>query len=154
MDIQQITATQRLILGRIFLEGTWVGCVRTPNGPTITIEFIDQASGQTIVRGRQFDPQGNSLASWTSESVLIDTGRLTLSYAYLCDVFSKSSSHQGLASFAMIVQAPDHSPSKLDGYSIDITNGSRDKNTEFKLADTPMDDTNAIAEAKRLFGIP
>jgi hypothetical protein len=49
---------RKLILGKGFIEGTWVGHYKHNDEHFITVEFIEQASGQTRINGREFDATG------------------------------------------------------------------------------------------------
>lgn len=145
---------RKLILGKAFLEGTWVGHYLHEDQHRFTIEYFDQATGSTVVHGREFDASGKTLASWSSDTVSIDVGRLQLVYAYTCKVFERKHVQEGLGVFTIVFEAPGKLARKLDGYAVDLIDADRDPNTEHKISDTPISDERALAEAKRKFNVP
>ena len=44
-------------------------------------------------------------------------------------------------------------PNKLDGYAVDLIDGQRDPNTEYKISNRPVSDADALTQAKRLFDV-
>lgn len=145
---------RELILGRGFLEGTWIGHYQHQAQHRFTIEFIDQSSGSTVIHGREFDADGRTRASWSSDAVSIDLGRMQLIYAYTCKVFERTHVQEGLGVFAMVRESSGTAPTKLDGYAVDLIDGDRDPNTEYKISAKPVTDTDAIAAARRRFNVP
>jgi hypothetical protein len=144
---------RRRILGNGFLEGTWVGHYAHQGQHRFTIEYFDQTSGATVVHGREFDAQGKTRASWSSDTVSVDTNRLQLIYAYTCKVFDQKHVQEGLGVFA-IIREKSGPATKLDGYSVDLIDGDRDPNTEHKISESPVSDDQALKEARRIFSIP
>lgn len=144
---------RKLILGKGFLEGTWVGHYQHAGEHRFTIEFIDQARGTTSVQGREFDAAGKTRASWSSDTVSIDVSRLQLIYAYTCKVFDSKHVQEGLGVFAMVCETAGKAPNKIDGYAVDLIDGDRDPNTEHKISDTPVSDKHALTCAKQIFNV-
>jgi hypothetical protein len=145
---------RELILGRSFLEGTWVGHYLHDDQHRFTIEYIDQSSGTTVIHGREFDANGKTRASWDSDTVSIDVERMQLVYAYTCKVFERKLVQEGLGVFAMVRESRDKVPKKLDGYAVDLIDGDRDPNTEYKVCERPMPDDKALTEARKRFNVP
>jgi hypothetical protein len=143
---------RKLILGRGFLEGTWVGHYVRDGRHYFTIEFFDQTDGSTSVQGREFY-EGETVASWSVDSVAIDTRRMEMVYAYSCDLVRQSGQNKGLGIFKLIRQDKKAWPRVLDGYAADLGNGTKDGNREFKIKDTPVSDEIALAEAQRIFKV-
>lgn len=143
-----------LILGKGFLEGTWVGHHMDGDQHRFTIEYIDQSSGNTVIHGRKFDQDGKTRASWSSETVSIDTVHMQLVYAYTCKVFELKHVQEGLGVFAMVRESDDKAATKLDGYAADLIDGNRDPNTEYKIDDKPVPDQEALAKAREKFKVP
>jgi hypothetical protein len=145
---------RKLILGKGFLEGTWVGHYIHNSLHFFTIEHIEQATGQTQINGREFDQSGKTRAAWYSDTVSIDTERMRLVYAYTCTVFHRKHVHEGLGFFALIRESTQAAPTKLDGYAVDLIDGDRDPNTEHKISEEPVTDIEALRIAKEKFGVP
>ena len=119
-----------------------------------TVEYVDQSSGETIIRGREFDAAGTTPASWASDTVSIDTTRMSLVYAYTCKVFVSKHVQEGLGVFSMVCEVPRKPAGKLDGYAVDLIDGDRDPNTEHKISDTESRDEFAIEKAREIFKVP
>ncbi len=144
---------RKMLLGKGFLEGTWIGHYTSGGAHFITVEHIDQASGQPRINGREFDANGKTRASWASDTVSVDTDRMRLVYAYTCTVFDRKHVQEGLGVFTMVRESAEAGPTKLDGYAVDLIDGDRDPNTEFRISEKPMPDAEAIAHAKKQFGL-
>jgi hypothetical protein len=145
---------RKLMLGKSFLEGTWVGHYVQAGEHRFTVEHVDQTSGETIIRGREFDAAGTTRARWASDTVSIDTARMHLVYAYTCTVFDRKHVQEGLGVFSIICEVPGKPAGKLDGYAVDLIDGDRDPNTEHKISDTVSRDEFAIAKAREIFKVP
>jgi len=145
---------RKKILGNGFLEGTWVGHYLHGTEHRFTIEHIDQTSGVTVIRGREFGNDGRTRASWSSDTVSIDLARMQLVYAYTCKVFERKHVQQGLGVFSMVSEVSGEPANKLDGYAVDLIDGDPDPNTEFKILDKEMKDEDAISKARVIFGVP
>ncbi|WP_280151730.1 hypothetical protein [Piscinibacter sp. XHJ-5] len=144
---------RRLILGKSFLEGTWIGHYMHEEEHRFTIEFVDQASGTTVIHGREFDSAGKTRASWASDTVSIDIERMHLVYAYTCKVFVRKHVQEGLGVFTLVRESSEKAPTKLDGYAVDLIDGDRDPNTEYKICDEPLPDEESLAEARKRFNV-
>lgn len=148
---RRIRALRKFILGRNFLEGTWVGHYVEGTEHRFTKEFIDQSSGETVIHGREFFGSGSTRASWTSESVHIDIRKMQLVYSYTCRVIDRKHVQEGLGVFNMIVEKANEPAAKLDGYAVDLIDGDRDPNREHKISDEEMSDSDALAQARKIF---
>ena len=144
---------RKLILGKAYLEGTWVGHYQDGNELRLTKEFIDQSTGETLIHGREFYGTGATRANWTSDTVAIDLRKMQVVYAYTCRVIDRKNVQEGLGVFSMIVQASGEHASILDGYAVDLIDGERDPNKEHKISDSEVTDEKAFSEAKRIFGL-
>jgi hypothetical protein len=142
---------RKFILGKYFLEGTWVGHYVEGDEHRFTKEFIDQSTGETVIHGREFFGNGSTRASWTSDSVNIDIRKMQLVYAYTCRVIDRKHVQEGLGVFNMIVQKADEPASILDGYAVDLIDGDRDPNCEHKISDEETSDSDAFAQARSIF---
>jgi hypothetical protein len=145
---------RKLMLGKSFIEGTWVGHYIHEGQHRFTVENIDQFADATVIRGREFDVTGVTRASWTSDTVSIDTIRMQLVYAYTCNVFVRKHVQEGLGVFSMVCEAPGKPARKLDGYAVDLIDGDRDPNVEHKISEREVSDEYAISEARKIFNVP
>jgi hypothetical protein len=152
--LRKILWLRKRVLGKQFLEGTWVGHYLSNGEHRFTIEFIDQAETVPTIHGREVDAQGNTTASWTSDTISVDVTRMQLVYSYTCKVFRRKHVGEGLGVFAIVCEHHGQPATKLDGYSVDLIDGDRDPNTEHKVADTVVSDAEALKRAKEIFGAP
>jgi hypothetical protein len=152
--LRKILWLRRLILGKQFLEGTWVGHYLSNGEHRFTIEFIDQAETVPTIHGREVDAEGNTMASWTSDTISVDVARMQLMYSYRCSVFRRNHVQEGLGVFAIVCEQPGEPPTRLVGYAVDVIDGNRDPNTEHKIADTVMPESEALKKAKEIFKLP
>ncbi len=144
---------RKLILGRAFLEGTWVGHWKHNNENVFTIETINQENGEVIISGRQFGDDLKTQADWSSEAVFVDLRRERIIYAYSCDVYRTNHQQNGIGVFKMIRPRAGDAPSVLDGYAVDMIDGDKDANREHKISDKIVETNKAIEEAKKIFGV-
>lgn len=144
---------RRLILGKGYLEGTWVGHYFHDGQNFFTVEFIDQSTGEPRIHGRELDQSGKTRASWVSDTVSVDTDRMRLVYVYTCTVYHRRHVQEGLGFFSIVRESLDRAPTKLDGYAVDLIDADRDPNIEYKVSDEPMTDGKALKRAKELFGV-
>ena len=144
---------RRLVLGKSFIEGTWAGHYEVGSEDRFTLEFIDQSTGEIIVHGREFSRNGQTLANWSSDAATVNIERTELVYAYTCTVFHTKHLQQGLGVFRLVYENGRYA-NKLDGYAVDLIDGDRDPNVEFKLSDRPVPDADALTRARTLFGVP
>lgn len=141
---------RRFVLGKEFLEGTWVGSYKREGGPRLTVEYFDQSEGETRVHGRSFAPDGQTVATWNSIVAWIDPRHEKLYYGYQCDLFDRTGEHSGLAMFKIIYKQGGGKAYVLDGYAADLTDGKKDTNREIKISDQRVDDQEAFTRALEL----
>lgn len=151
---KNVRPLRRIALGGYFLEGTWVGHWVSHGQHYFTLEYIDQSSGETKIVGRQFDENGVTLASWASDTVSIDLDRKQLVYAYTCKVFHRKHVHEGIGVFTIVMEVPGQPACKLDGYAVDLVDGNRDPNVEWKICDREVTDVAALEKARQIFNVP
>lgn len=144
---------RKIILGKAYLEGTWVGHWVYEGKDVYTIETIDQENGETIISGRQIGDDLKTQAAWSSESVFVDLRRESIIYVYSCDVFKTNHQQNGIGVFKMIRPNKKLAPNVLDGYAVDMIDGDKDINREHKISDRIVETNKAIEEAKRIFNV-
>jgi len=144
---------RKFVLGEMFVEGTWVGCYWKLDSWVITKEFIDQSTGEIIIYGREFYLDGATRASWVSDTVSIDLIKKQITYAYKCRVFARKNLQEGLGVFDMLKDQREKYASMFDGYSVDLIDGDRDQNKEYKVSDRNISDKAALDYAKDYLSI-
>ena len=149
---QRILVVRRLLLGRNFLEGTWVGFYVHHGQPRYTVEFFDQESGELKVSGREFDSSGKTRIGWESYACNIDDASDRLIYSYSCDIYAVSTQRQGIGVFKLLRTHKRKAARALDGYSADLIDGKKDPNFEHKVSDKRIPDAEALFKAQEIFG--
>jgi hypothetical protein len=144
---------RKQMLGRAFLEGTWVGHWIHDGKNVFTIETIDQENGETIITGRQIGDDLKTQADWSSESVFVDLRRERIIYVYSCDVYRTNHQQNGIGVFKMIRPERNAAPDVLDGYAVDTIDGTKDVNREHKISDKIVETKKAIEEARKIFNV-
>jgi len=155
LAFRKVRTLRKLMLGAQFLEGTWVGRPGSAEEERFTIEFFDQSaidrqsSSDLRINGCMCRADGTILATWQSEAAaIIDSRRLV--YAYTTDMRAQHK-HQGLAEFTLLPSAPGRAAHEMEGWAADLTNGHKDSNREYKVADSRLSDAEALREARARF---
>jgi hypothetical protein len=144
---------RRVLLGPAFLEGTWVGHYARNGLHRFTIETIDQREGETRIEGREFDENLKTRADWSSESSFVDVRHGRLIYVYSCDVYDTRHQQSGIGVFRVVRSRKGELRDKLDGYAVDMVDGQKDPNTEYRISTAFISDADALREAKEIFGV-
>lgn len=142
---------RKKILGKAYVEGTWVGYYKHGALDRFTIEFIDQSNEETVVHGREFDENLKSRGSWKSHLLSADGVKRTFTYTYICRMNHNKSPHEGLAYFEIVISNPKSYSYVLEGHSADLTDGDKDPNKEYKISETEMKDSDALTSANDIF---
>lgn len=147
--LSRLGIVKKWILGPLYLQGTWVGYYIEPGGETrLIVEIHEQDLESLVIRGSSYSINGDTCATWTSQTTDIDAKSGTLMYSYTCDLYAKTVSHQGVAVFRFQRKRASAPPHAIDGYSADLTNGIRTPSKEKKVCDTQLDVHDAIEKAK------
>lgn len=142
---------RKWMLGRNFLEGTWVGHYERGGQSVVTVEFHSQANDIMEINGHEIDTDGNLISQWTSYAAALDARGTSLIYAYHCDVMWRQGSHDGVAKFTLRRRDERSAAVELLGYAADLTDGKKDTNRQYKVSDTIIEDKDALEQARRLF---
>jgi hypothetical protein len=141
---------RKLVFGKEFLEGTWIGSFGTGADRRFTIENFEQTIEGIAVRGYAYTDTDVLYAQWISKSVTFDVPAGTVSYSYGCDLLASKSSHQGIAFFNVQRVNANKPPHGMIGFSADLIDGVKASNTETKLSDEQVESAIALKAAKRL----
>jgi hypothetical protein len=143
---------RRLVLGPEYVEGTWIGCYRNPQGQKkFTVEHFDQTLDGVVIRGYAFNDDDTEYGKWLSTSVSINAAQGVLTYSYDCQIFAAKNGFQGLAVFTFIRKRPGSPPRGMSGYSADLVDGIRSPNGEVKYSHKQVDWLAALQAAKKQF---
>lgn len=126
---------RKIIIGRAYIEGTWIGEFSDENNNKyFTIEKFEQSFDEIKLLGIAYDRNGE-YARWKSIAITVDEKNGTISYHYNCDMTRFSSTHSGIANFNFDTINKHTPPQLITGYSADLTNGIRTTNSEKKISD-------------------
>lgn len=143
-----IQLMKKALLGRRFLEGTWIGSFEGKNGEKrILVEIFSQTLEETQITGESFDLNGVVLGRWKSETTSINSKKSTLIYSYQCEVLRRKESYSGIAKFNIQKSEKASFPNSLRGYSADLIDGKRQNSIEYKLSDKEIDFEVALKKA-------
>ncbi|MCI5143959.1 MAG: hypothetical protein D3923_00190 [Candidatus Electrothrix sp. AR3] len=148
--ILEFTFLKKMVFGKHYLEGTWVGYYQEPDKHSYLVETFEQDFDEIVVRGSSFDQSKNRKAQWTSESASFDATKGTLQYSYTCHKFKDRRVEQGIAHFSIIRDRLTTPAKHLYGYSTDVTEGDRSPAWEVKIKDIGMRHEDAIDEAVKM----
>jgi len=146
-------SVRKLLLGRYFLEGTWVGHWIHEGSHVFTVEVISQKKGAVKVVGMQFGEDGKTQADWSSEIAIADRQKERLVYVYDCDVYRTKHQQNGIGIFRLVRSSNRAAPNVLDGYAVDMVDADKDCNTEYKISDDEISTETALTEARKKFGV-
>jgi hypothetical protein len=149
--IGRVPLLKRLIFGPVYVEGTWVGRFTASNQARWTIECFEQNLDGVVIRGQARNSNGTIYATWTTSSVAVDPDKGELTYSYECDLTGTTFRQQGIGFFHFERESSAKPPHRIEGYSVDVTNGERSPNTEMKISDRAMSSDEAFTRARQLF---
>jgi len=148
-----------MILGNLYMEGTWVGCYISLNSePVFYIENFEQTIDALIIRGRCYHSNNSFKGSWTSTNVIINEKEGIMRYTYETDMVNNLYKNQGIAIFNFVRTEKNSAPKALIGYASDIFKPMKIKSLEEKINDCKkisncknFDDTELLKKAQDLF---
>lgn len=141
---------RRLVLGRSFLEGTWVGHYIAKDTERYTVEFVRQQDGEILLSGYELNEDGSPRADWTSEVAFLDPRAERFRYLYSCDVYERNNQHSGIGMFK-VLRSDRGVAEGLVGYAVDMIDAEKDSNREVKISDKVLNLEDAFRRAKELF---
>jgi hypothetical protein len=142
---------RKLILGKDFLEGTWVGFYKRNGVNRFTIDFFDQESGELTISGKELCDNGKTMAWWETYTTGVDSRTDRLIYSYACDIHEVKGQHLGIGVFKLLRTHKRKPAYAIDGYSADLVDGDKDPNYEHKISCKRIPDNEALERAKKYF---
>lgn len=88
---------RKLILGKYYLEGLWIGFYIYNGVAELCYETIEQTLEHTVLKGRGFDIEGNYISSWIAIEPLVDIEESKLTYYYELNEVNYDDIAMGLA---------------------------------------------------------
>lgn len=139
---RRIVLVRRFMLGRHYIEGTWVGLIRPRKHHTI--ERISQLDGDPVIVGKELNEAGETVSTWSSLTARIIPDSDQLVYAYKCSKAGPDGDYHGVAHFTLMRASAGAEPNGLDGHASDILDGQKDMNTIRKVSDWEVTDAEAL----------
>jgi len=141
---------KKKILGKSFIQGTWLGSFYDGVDKYYTVEKFEQTYEDVALSGMAFNKEGVVYAKWTSTAIIINAEKGYISYHYECMVMDKNMTQQGIGEFTFDRKSVNRPPFGLIGFSSDLIDGKRTVNKEKKETDELLEFENAfkIALAK------
>lgn len=143
---------KRKLLGKNYLEGTWIGTFENKlGGRNFLVETFEQSLDELLIIGESFNEQGQVISRWKTETTSINKEKSSLIYSYICDTMSDNASYRGIANFNIITETHHKTPRSLRGHTYDITDGKRYNSIEEKISDNILNITESSKEAIKKF---
>jgi hypothetical protein len=149
--LQRSPWLRRQLLGKLCIEGTWVGRYRRNRRWIHTVEHIDQSTDNVQIQGWAFDEAESGIGNWTSEVAALNPSGTELTYAYRCDMSNRGHVHYGLGKFTL-VRNTGKAPDRLVGYAADLPDGVKDLNEEVKVSSVNLPHSEALKLGKAKLG--
>lgn len=109
---------RRIVMGKYYLHGIWVGFYIYKNAPTMYYEIFDQTVETLTITGRAFDIDGKYKGSWTIVDPYVNVEESKLSYYYEMNEINEESFTLGYAK-ANIMWKNQNEAYQLEGFAVD-----------------------------------
>ena len=141
---------KKWLLGKKYLEGTWVGFYRGSSGEIrIFYEKYLQTNSIEVINGNSFLLDGTEHSSWQSTSLNMNVAEKKLYFTYQSQGIKDISSGNGYAQFNVFLDSKDKYPIELVGYTFDLPLKMVCESKEKKVKDDLSKE--ALLESAKLF---
>ena len=125
---------KKILLGKSFFEGTWIGFYQYKDKIRLYYEICDQTIGDCSIYGRSFDLDGNHISSWTIVDPYVNVEKSQFSYFYEINDSSSSDFYMGFAN-STIIYDKHNKAYRLDGFAVDRDDSSKQSFISIKESD-------------------
>lgn len=115
---------RKLVLGKNFFEGTWVGYYKYKDEIHFSYEIYYQSIEELYIYGRSFDSNGKSISNWSIVEPYVNIQKSQFSYFYEINDSSISDFYMGYAS-STIIYYKHNKPCIFDGFAVDGDDSSK-----------------------------
>lgn len=115
---------RRIVLGKYFLHGVWVGFYIYRNSPVVYYEIFDQTVETLSITGRAFDIDGKYKGSWTIIEPYINVEESKITYYYEMNEIDEESFILGHAK-ASIIWKEQKEACQFEGFAVDGDDASK-----------------------------
>lgn len=141
-----------LVLGNLYVQGTWVGWFRGHNGEMrYMVEYFAQRLDSLSITGRSFDAAGREHGIWWSHAVSIDTLRGQLIFTYSFEGNDRSSQLSGIHASLLERSSQRAAPEGYAGIAQDLNDRIRIAVHAKKVCTTFLEWRVALERAKNEF---
>lgn len=142
MVFRRAVTLRKLMLGRHYIEGTWVGLIHPRKHHTS--ERISQVAGYPVIVGKELNEAGDMVSTWSSLTARIIPDEDQLVYAYKCSKAGPDCDFHGVAHFRLTRATEGAEANGLDGHASDLLDGQKDMNTIRRVSDWEVTDAEAL----------
>lgn len=151
--IEHVSILKKIILGKYYLEGIWIGFYTVDNEIEYYYEIIEQSLDETIIKGTAYGTDRKKIGEWTIVNPTLNIAESKLTYYYEMNDISVNDITVGHSRATLHWDKHGYA-CKLVGFAID--NFSKEKQeyitTKEKTTETPQTwvDNNFWTEVKKL----
>lgn len=127
---------RKLILGKAFFEGTWIGYYKYKEEIHLTYEIYHQSIDELYVYGRSFDLNEKNISSWSIVEPYINLQKSQFSYFYEINDSEISDFYMGYATSTIIFDKYNK-PYRFDGFAVDGDDSCKQFFISIKESDSP-----------------
>lgn len=127
---------RKLILGKSFFDGTWIGFYRYKNEIHLTYSIYSQSIDEFSIQGWAFDLNGEEVCRWTVTEPYIDIQKSQFSYFYEINDSESSDFYMGYSN-STIIYDEHKKPCKFKGFAVDGDDSTKQIFTSIKVSDNP-----------------
>lgn len=109
---------RKMILGKNFFEGTWVGYYKYKDEIHLSCSIYHQSIDELSIYGSSFDLKGNSISNWIITNPYINIQKSQFSYFYEITDYEDTDIYMGYANSTIIFDQ-HQKPYRFNGYSVD-----------------------------------
>lgn len=109
---------RKIVLGKSFFEGTWIGYYRYKGEVHLTYSIYYQSIDELSIYGRSFDLNGHNISNWTIVEPYINIQKSQFSYFYEINDSEDTDIYMGYANSTIIFDK-HNKPCRFDGYAVD-----------------------------------
>lgn len=137
---------RKLILGKNFFEGTWVGYYKYKDEIHFSYEIYYQSIEELYIYGRSFDLDGKNISSWSIVEPYVNLQKSQFSYFYEINDSSFSDYYMGYAS-STIIYDKHNKPYRFDGFAVD----GNDNCKQFFISVKECDSSSKYVNNQKIF---
>ncbi|MCI0563289.1 MAG: hypothetical protein MN733_32835 [Nitrososphaera sp.] len=143
---------KKQVLGRCYVEGTWVGYYYGEDGHVrYIVDVFQQQIGRPLyIYGEGFTENNRLHERWFSTTAGFYNEGNNLIFAYDCEILKPPEKVDGISNFHIKTLEGNSSPTRITGSATDSGSGHRLEVNEEKVSDETIEVAQALLEAKNM----